>query len=299
MRTRGVRSLGLVLAGLLAASCQAGGIVTGSGALGGQAPVAPWVPRFHLTAAPSNDDIANATALVVDGVPRVFSVAEATNAPDDPAPNCWGSVVPQSIWFAYDAPEGGPEALDIQVDGSDYPPNLFAFEGTPTNENFVICNWTAGDGRSVRSKLPVEPGRRYYLLSGALMGPVNTPLTLTARSYVALTAAFTINPTATVDTRTGEVTISGTLTTNQVASGVVGGSVDQKGGRLLMHGDFGAAAGPTPEAGTYHWSAVTRAQAPYIFGPGKAQVYANVQVSTQIDSVFLEARSGVRIVAKR
>lgn len=124
-------------------------------------------------APPANDDFDQATE-VVTPFTATQSVAEATEAPDDPD-YCWNS---RSVWFSYTAPADGVVVLSTA--GSDYDTTLSAFSGTRGSLSPISCNDDDGGSLQARLAVTVTAGARYHFKVSALSSTSGTSLVFAA-----------------------------------------------------------------------------------------------------------------------
>jgi hypothetical protein len=248
------------------------------------------VPALLLLAAspaiaqpPANDDFASAT--VVSGLPFTdqLSTTEATTAADDP--ECAGRGA--TVWYSF------TPTSDLRVEantfGSDYDTTLSAYTGTRGALNQVACNDDAAGTLQSRVRFDAAAGETYFLMVGSFgSGPGGN---LTFNLDVApppLELGLTIDPTGSVVPSNGVATISGTVTCSQPASVGVEGRMEQRAGRLLIHGFFSAFVNCTPPATA--WSATVEGENGR-FGAGQAQVDAVAFA----EEAFAEASATVRL----
>ncbi len=114
-----------------------------------------------FAAAPTNDDIANAT-IVTEPLPfnAAESTVEATTAGDDQ--DCSGNG--PTVWFAYTP--GASGWIQANTFGSNYDTTLSAYTGTPGSLTGIACN---DDSVGVQSRVRIEvtAGVSYWFMVGA------------------------------------------------------------------------------------------------------------------------------------
>lgn len=166
-------------------------------------------------AAPANDTFASATAVTSLPFTDTVDTSTATRDADDDAlaAQCLG--VPAwdaTVWYSVTATTNG--GLMADSTGSDYAVGFFVATGSPGNFQLQGCGpGTVGWATTA--------GETYYLVAfddqedgGGNGGSLN----LTIDEIPAPpTIDFTVNPRGTFNARTGEATISGTVTCSGVA----------------------------------------------------------------------------------
>jgi len=227
------------------------------------------VPALAADAA-TNDDVANATVITAIPFTDNIDTTNATSSPDDfvfcpTSGSVWYTITPDT-----------DIRLEANTFGSDYDTVLTVLSGTPGSFGFVDCN---DDSFGVQSRVvfTASAGITYYfqvakccgfgegdgggnLVFSVLEGP---PL---------LEIGVTVNPSGSVDSKTGVATVSGTATCSAyVAFLNVSGNLKQNIGRLTtIRGSFGT----TVECFAGHpaaWSATVTPDSGK-FGGGAAQV---------------------------
>lgn len=204
-------------------------------ALGVVVALATMVASPAYAAAPSNDDIINAT--VVSGTPHSDTVdtSEATVADGDSG--CGAATV----WYTFTPTTDG--AYLFTTIGSDYDTTLALFEGSPGNLTLLACNDDAvGLQSAIRSDLTA--GTTYYVEAGTCcggdIGQVGPGGNLVLNVDVA-PAAFEVVLTvdgATLGTAPGTAIVSGSVTCNNDGYVSVWGTLRQKQGLNVARGDF-------------------------------------------------------------
>lgn len=207
--------------------------------------------------APDNDARADAIELVVDD-PAEPLTADTTGATDDPATD--PAVCPanpdlppssRTVWYFIAGADG---FVEINTFGSDFDTTVYVLDG----DTVVACN---DDFLSRQSLVTFEadPAVIYEVMVGSFDGAPGGQLEIRALSVdepppppEPLVFDFAVDEVGSVDTRTGEVTISGTATCSREASGFMSASLFQEGGRFAADG-FGEgelACGPDPTVWT-------------------------------------------------
>jgi hypothetical protein len=218
-------------------------------------------------APPSNDDITNATVVTGPSFTDSLDTREATAAAVDQA--CGAATV----WYQYT-----PTAeTQLTVDAYSYESFIGLFSGDPSNPTYHGCTQYYLSTR-------LTPGQTYYISVGssywgpAPPGAVGPGGDLTVNINVQEVPPLLTTVSATVDdgtvTRYGVVTLSGTVTCDQVGYTYIEGSLLQRYQRTLAQGYFYTYVncGPEPTPWTYQLSSSTAT----IFAQGRAAFQANV-----------------------
>ena len=182
---------------------------------------------------PANDEFAN--AVVIGALPFTASLntSEATSV-DDPGNDCLLDA--HTVWYAF-TPSANVK-LNANTFGSDFDTGIAVYTGTPPNLTQVACNDDAITGQFVNSNVNFDAaaGTTYYFMVGSCCGSDGGNLVF--RVDESLNLALTIDPSGSVDAKTGVATIRGTVTCAEPASGVLDGGVQQRIGRALLNGSF-------------------------------------------------------------
>jgi hypothetical protein len=207
-------------------------------------------PAVVLAAAPSNDTFAGAT-IVSLGFSEQIDTSEATTDADDTQLNasCGAPATDASVWYALDGTDAG---VIVDVSKSDYSAGVLVGVGTQGNLETVAC----GPGSVA---FYAAAGATYYVLAvdDQYDGGVNGGQLSISFNDVPPppTVDITLNPTGTVNTRTGVATISGTFTCSNGDFIDVWVNAHQAVGRFVIQGsgeafEFGACDGSA-----HAWSA--------------------------------------------
>jgi hypothetical protein len=248
------------------------------------------VPALVLLAAspaiaqpPANDDFDSAT--VVPGLPFTdqLNTTEATTAADDP--DCFGQGA--TVWYSF------TPTADLRVEantlGSDYDTTLSVYTGTRGALTQIACNDDAAGSLQSRVRFDAAAGQTYFFMAGSFASGQGGNLTFNVDvAPPALELGLTIDPTGSVVASKGVATISGTVTCSQPASVGVEGRMEQRAGRLLIHGFFFAFVDCTPPATA--WNATVEGENGR-FVAGRAQVDAVAFA----EEAFAEASATVRL----
>jgi hypothetical protein len=202
-------------------------------------------------AAPVNDDPAGALALVLGTPSDALDTSGATIGPEDPADGvCDLPVNATTVWYTLEIAPADVGWVQVDTLASDYDTTLYVFDAAG---NLLACNDQAANSNQSLVVFFADPGT-YTVLVGSWNGSPGGTLILSATPTVApLTVEVTIDSIGSVDTNTGNATVTGTITCSQEASGDVGVSLFQEGGRFVADSFADvevASCGPTPTAWT-------------------------------------------------
>jgi hypothetical protein len=182
---------------------------------------------------PSNDDFAN--AVVISALPFTTSLntSEAT-AVDDPANDCL--VDAHTVWYQF-TPSANMR-VNANTFGSDYDTGIAVYTGTPPSLTQIACNDDAVLGQFVQSNVNFDAaaGTTYYFMVGSCCGSDGGNLVFNVD--VSVNLGLTVDPSGSVDAKTGVATISGTVTCSEPVSGTVDGFIEQRIGRTILRGFF-------------------------------------------------------------
>jgi hypothetical protein len=219
------------------------------------------VPGLALAAAPANDLPAGAIPYTALPITIDQDTTEATVSTDDVGCGAGGQDQ-ATVWYTLTL----ASATSVLVDatGSDYSVGVNVFEGSANANNLVTCVGGA-------AVFDAGAGTTYYLMFADIDGDATNGGQLHVSIDVAppaIEVSLTVDSTGKVNPKTGEATISGTISCNHPAdSGDVEVNLHESLGRFTVHG-FGfdsPACGPTPTA----WFASVLGDNGK-FGPGKA-----------------------------
>ena len=205
--------------------------------------------------APANDERDGAIPLVVDGPELETDTGGATiNLGTDPQECSFAGFPPSehTVWYSI---SGAAGFIEVNTLGSDFDTTLYVLDG----DTVVACNDDAV-GLTSRVVFETVADTTYHVMVGSFNGSPGGSLVILAVTSdeppppppEPLEFAFSINDVGTVNTRTGEVTISGTATCSREASGFLFASLFQEGGRFAADGFAEAelSCGPDPTAWT-------------------------------------------------
>jgi hypothetical protein len=183
---------------------------------------------------PANDDFAN--AVVIGALPFTDDIGNTNEATavDDPANDCL--VDGHTVWYTF------TPSVDTRINantfGSDYDTGIAVYTGTPPSLTQIACNDDAITGQFVQSNLNFDAaaGTTYYFMVGSCCGSGGGHLVFNVS--VSVNLGLTIDPTGSVDAKTGVATISGTVTCSEPVSVFLDGFIEQRVGRVILRGFF-------------------------------------------------------------
>lgn len=200
-------------------------------------------PGMALAAAPPNDLPAGAIALTAIPETITENTTEATVTAADNV-GCGADGTDQAtVWFTLTL--SSDTSVLVDATGSDYSVGVNVFAGSADSNNLVTCveGAAAFDGAA---------GTTYYLMFADIDGVATNGGALHVVIDVApppLEVSLTVDSTGKVNHKTGEATISGTITCSRTADfSEIDVRLRQAIGRFTIHG-FGAdgpECGPTP-----------------------------------------------------
>jgi hypothetical protein len=221
-----------------------------------------------VLAAPMNDDFSN--ALVLTGLPftSALSTADATQSPDDP--DCVGAG--PTVWYRFTPSES--IRVGANTSGSDYDTTLSVYTGSRGGLSQIACNDDANGTLQSRVAFDAQVGTTYYFMVGAFASGPGSNLTLSIAQLPPLpppvSIDVTVNRMGSVNTRTGTVTLQGTVTCSRQVFVDLAATVREKASRATINGTGftgTACLGRTP------WSATFSSDSPnFTFVPGRASV---------------------------
>lgn len=187
-----------------------------------------------IAAIPANDDFDNAVDISALRFTDNLNTSEATTAADDPVGDC--DLGGHTVWYKFTPSEN--MRVNANTFGSDYDTGIAVYTGTRGALSLVTCNDDAVIGQFVQSNVNFDAvaGETYLFMVGSFGDSPGG--TLVFNVDVSLNLGLTIDPSASVNAKTGEVTIRGTITCAEPASGTLDGSVQQRIGRTLLRGFF-------------------------------------------------------------
>jgi hypothetical protein len=221
-------------------------------------------------AAPNNDAIAGAKSVSAIPFTDAVDTTEATTDAEDEALNeqCGAPATDASVWYVLD---GTGADVFVDVSSSDYSAGVLVGEGSPGSLTIVNC----GPGAVV---FFAETGKTYYVLAiddqfdgGGNGGQLSITFDVPPPPPV---IDITVDPTGKFDSRTGNVTITGTSTCTGegVDFSSLDGEITQRAGRVIIRGWFFTEL--VCDGDTHPWSADVTADNG-LFKGGNANVRAN------------------------
>jgi pro-kumamolisin-like protein len=119
------------------------------------------------SAAPANDNIANATAVTAPPYTNIVDNSAATPETTDPTPPC-GMATQKTVWWSFTPTTSG--SVIISTIGSAYDTTLSVWTGTPGTLSNVGCNDDVARGLYTQSLLSFSAtaGTKYYILVAPL-----------------------------------------------------------------------------------------------------------------------------------
>ena len=187
-------------------------------------------PGMALAAPPPNDLPVGAIALVAIPVTIQENTTEASVTTDDIGCGS-GGVDQATVWYTLTL----ANATSVLVDAtdSDYPVGVNIFEGSADANNLVTCVEGA-------ASFDAAAGTTYYLMFADIDGDATNGGQLDVTIDVApppLEVSLTVNSDGKVNPKTGEATISGTISCTRAAGfGDVSVTLRQSLGRFTIHG---------------------------------------------------------------
>lgn len=195
----------------------------------------PGTPQTDVSIlqVPANDDFDAAQGMGPLPATAVLTTFEATSADDDPE-DCL--IDGHTVWFTFTPSEN--MRVNANTFGSDYDTGIAVYTGTRGDLSLVDCNDDVILGQFVQSNVNFDAvaGTTYYFMVGSCCGSGGGNLVF--RVDVSAELNLTIDPTASVNAKTGEATIRGTITCAEPVSGVLDGFMRQRAGRVFLTGGF-------------------------------------------------------------
>jgi hypothetical protein len=236
-----------------------------------------------LAAAPANDEFANATVITSIPYSDSLDTTDATPGPDDSAA-CFGPS--PTVWYRYTAAD--PIRLDANTFGSAYDTVLTVLVDTGSELQHVGCN---DDTAGLQSQVVFDAaaGGTYYFLVGSFNGLPGGALSFSLVEAPTppppLEVDVELDSRGSVDPRTGNAVVRGTIVCNQDATASLWGSLRQPVGRTgSLRGEF--ALGTSCSAQRRGWSATVEPYSGrYVGGTASAsaQAYASNGVTDASD----------------
>jgi hypothetical protein len=208
-------------------------------------------PAF--AAAPSNDTIGGATAVVL-GFHEILDTTEATTDADDAQLNtdCGAPATDASVWYTISL--AADSGVVVDVSASDYSAGVLVGVGSPGALELVTCGpGTVG--------FFAAAGTTYYVLAiddqqdgGGNGGMLDISFNAAPPTP---TVDVTVAPQGTFDARTGTATLHGTFTCTDADFIDIFGDVTQTVGRVsTVHGSFEFLEEGACDGASHAWTAV-------------------------------------------
>jgi hypothetical protein len=242
---------------------------------------------------PDNDERADAVELEVDGPSLEADTGGATVNLDTDPQECPFAGFPPSehtVWYAI-TPDGDGW-IEVNTLGSDFDTTLYVLGG----DEVVACN---DDTVEVSSRVAFEgtAGSTYEVMVGTYNGSPGGQLVISALTTdepppppPMLVAEITFDDTGTLNARTGEVTVGGTITCSLPATGFASATATQEGGRFLALGSGGSDV--ACDEGPSRWT-VTIVPETAKFQNGELFVFAEVFVAPEEGFGWFEFFEGI------
>jgi hypothetical protein len=183
--------------------------------------------------APPNDDFANATVISSLPFSETLDTSQATTEPTDAEAlaACHNPVssVSATVWYAYTPPED--QGVAISTSGSSYPTGVGVFTGGQGNLDALFCGVGGGTFSAVA-------GETYHIVVADIGGGNGGTLNIAATEFP---FDFTVDRFGRFNARTGEATVTGTVTCPAGGSGFVDVSLTQRVGRTATVSGRGSA----------------------------------------------------------
>jgi hypothetical protein len=214
-----------------------------------------------LAAVPSNDDFANATVISATPFTDAVNTAEATNQATD-ATGCGGG---HSVWYAYTATNDGSISFDSF--GSSFDTLLSAYTGTEGSLTLVACNDDSGGTLQSQVSFDITSGTTYhFMVSGCCRPEEGESGDLVVHADVTgPPISFEVSfDSGSVDMKTHEVTIDGTVVCSGPGVVDIAGELQQRNTLGSFAVEVGCSADPTSFTGVVSSSDT--------FQPGKASI---------------------------
>jgi len=200
-------------------------------------------PGLALAAAPANDLPAGAIAFTALPASIAQDTTEATVSTDDVGCGA-GGLDQATVWYTLTLASATSVLVDATASGYEVGVNIF--EGTADANHIVTC-------ASGAAGFDAAAGTTYYLMFADIDGGANGGQLSVAIDVAPppIAVSITVNANGKVNPKTGEATVSGTITCSNTADfSDVEVSLRQSLGRFTIHGSGfdSPSCGPTPTA---------------------------------------------------
>ena len=240
-----------------------------------------------MAAVPTNDDFANATVVSPTPFTDAVNTAEATNQPTD-ATGCGGA---HSVWYVYTATNNGSISFDSF--GSSFDTLLSAYTGTEDSLTLVACNDDAGGTLQSQVSFDITSGTTYhFMVSGCCRPQEGDSGDLVVHADVTgPPLSFEVSFTSgSVDMKTHEVTIDGTVVCSEPGVVDIAGALQQRNTLGSFTAEAGCSADPTTFTGVVSSSDT--------FNPGKASINDVTITGCGAGGCFTESETGLVTTVK-
>jgi hypothetical protein len=181
---------------------------------------------------PSNDDFDNATLIPSLPFSDSINTEEATRAADDP--ECGGND-DHTVWYRFTPDQD--VSVQANTRGSDYPATLSVFTGSRGSLEQIACS--APNGTAAAIFFDATAGQTYFFMVGSFFGGPGGNLVFNVDiAPPPFDLEVSVNPTGNVNSKSGVVTISGTVLCSEDSDVFFSGDVTQRAGRVTIKGSF-------------------------------------------------------------
>jgi len=252
-----------------------------------------FAPTNNVFAAPSNDSITGAT--VITSLPFTDTVDASSATADESDPQDCNSG--QTLWYAYTPTVDSTIAFDGF--GSNFTTGSIAvFSGSPGALENVTCGYLYSG-----NTLQATAGTTYYFMVSGFNYDCDPECGNTFQLNVGelpppLHIGFTVDRKASFNSKTGAVTLHGTLTCNSdIAVVSFGGQLRQRVGRVFITGDVSGNLSCT--SGTSMWTASLSNATGVFKGSATIQLFASGCDLYSCDSVDINQQMKLSGGSKR
>jgi hypothetical protein len=233
---------------------------------------------------PSNDDFNDAT--VISSLPFSDSLnnEEATSAADDPSSACFGET--HTVWYSFTPDED--VTINANTIGSEFDASLSVHTGSRGSLNLLGCS-------SGSLTFEATAGETYFFMIGSIDNFVGE-IVFNVDVIDFPDVEVSVNPIGKVSPRTGEVTVSGTVTCSDAATVDLLGDVQQRRGQLTIQQLFGVSVSCAGGEEPTQWSATfTGENGKFVAGRASVRFDASVCVGADCLSIPEEEPTTVQL----
>jgi hypothetical protein len=217
---------------------------------------------------PSNDDFDNATVISSLPFSDTINNEEATRAADDPS--CFGET--RTVWYSFTP--GEDVTIQANTFGSEFETSLSVYTGSRGSLDGIICSTN-------EITFEATAGETYFFMVGSFEDFFFGELVFNVDVIDIPDVEVSVNPTGKVIPRTGEVTVSGTVTCSDAATVELIGDVQQRRGQLTIQQSFFVSLSCAGREEPTQWSATfTGENGRFVAGRASVRVDASVCIST-------------------